>query len=106
MKLENWNDIRELELMSIGTNKGSWWADPEFGSEIYLLKENGKVDGKTAGTLQRMLQECLVWLVTDGLAKRINCLAERAGKNRIDYSIETIKPDGDSFTIKDVWSGV
>jgi phage gp46-like protein len=104
--IENWNDIRELEMMSIGTDKGSWWADPHFGSEIYLLKETGKVDGKTAGTFKRMLQECLAWIVGDGLAKRINCFVERTGKNEISYTVETIQPDGGNFFIKEVWNGV
>jgi phage gp46-like protein len=106
IKLENWNDIRELVQMSIGTNKGSWWADPNFGSELFLLRENGKVDGNTSGIFKRMLQECLAWLVIDGLARQINCEAERIGKNEIAYVVETIPPNGDSFFIKDVWYGV
>ena len=41
-KLENWQDIRELILMSIGTDKGRWWADKEFGSELWKLRQSGK----------------------------------------------------------------
>jgi phage gp46-like protein len=104
--IEDWNNIRELVLMSIGTNKGSWWADSAFGSEIYLLKEKGKIDGKTASSFQRMLQECLAWLVQDGIVKKINCVVERTGKNQLSYSIEIFKTDIDSFTIKEVWNGV
>jgi len=104
--VENWTDIRELVQMSIGTDKGSWWADPNFGSELYLLRENGKVDEKTAGNFKRMLQECLSWIVTDGLARQINCAVERTGKNVISYTVETIQPDGGSIFIKDVWKDV
>jgi len=106
IKLENWNDIRELVQMSIGTDKGSWWADPNFGSELYLLRENGKVDGKTVGNFQRMLQDCLAWIVADGLAQRINCAVERIGKNEIAYTVETIQPHGGSVFVKDIWNGV
>jgi phage gp46-like protein len=106
IRIEQCFDIRELALMSIGTDKGSWWADPGFGSELYLLKQNGKVDGKTAGNFKRMLQECLAWIVIDGLARQINCEAERVGKNEIAYVVETISPNGDSVYIKDVWHGV
>jgi len=106
VRIENWNEIRELVLMSIGTDKGSWWADPGFGSELYLLGEGGKVDGRTAGTLKRMLLECLNWIVADGLAKSIKCIAERTGKNEITYNIEVIKPDGGSFFIKELWNGI
>jgi len=104
--VENWNEIRELVEMSIGTDKGSWWADTDFGSELYLLKANGKVDGKTAGTLQRMLQECLAWIVEDGLAEKIICTTERTGKNEITYTITIIKPNGNSLVIKEVWNGI
>ena len=105
VQIENWADIRELALMSIGTDKGSWWADPAFGSELYLLKSNGKVDGKTAGTLRRMLQECLAWIIADGIAKKINCITERTGKNEITWIIEIIKSNDDKLSIRDVWNG-
>jgi len=106
IKIENWNDIRELVLMSIGTDKGSWWADPNFGSELYLLRENSKVDGKTAGNFRRMLWECLAWIIEDGLAKNINCAVERSGKNEITYMVEIIKPDGSNISVKEVWYGI
>jgi phage gp46-like protein len=106
IRIEQCFDIRELVLMSIGTDKGSWWADPGFGSELYLLKQNGKVDGKTAGNFKRMLQECLAWISADGLADRINCSVERIGKNEIAYTVETIQPNGSSIFIKDTWNGV
>jgi phage gp46-like protein len=47
--IEQWNDIRVLVLMSIGTDKGTWWADPNFGSELWLLRKTGKVDGGNPG---------------------------------------------------------
>jgi hypothetical protein len=49
IRIEQWVSIEELALMSIGTDKGTWWADPDFGSELWLLKKEGKVDGQTAG---------------------------------------------------------
>jgi len=104
--IENFNDIHELVQMSIGTNKGSWWADPDFGSELYLLRESGKVDGKTAGTFKRLLQECLEWLVEDGIVKKINFIVERTGKCEISYLIEITQPNGSNVFIKDVWNGV
>lgn len=106
VKIENWQDIRELVLMSIGTDKGSWWADPDFGSELYVLKQNGKVDGKTAGNLQRMLTECLTWLLEDKIVRDINCRTERSEKNTITYVIEIIKNNSDKIYIKDIYNAV
>ena len=104
--IENWNDIRELALMSIGTDKGSWWADPGFGSELWLLRQGGKVDGRTAGTLRRMLLECTQWLVDDGLVKKIECETERAGKNEIGYRVTFSGTTGSNAEIKGVWNAV
>jgi phage gp46-like protein len=102
--VENWNGISELVRMSIGTDKGTWPADPDFGSELWLLKKTGKVDGRTAGTLERMIRESLQWLVSDGLASTVDCAAERNGKNRIDYRVTVTKPDGSPVIIKEAWS--
>jgi phage gp46-like protein len=104
IRIEQWADIRELVRMSIGTNKGTWFADPAFGSELWLLKQDGKVDGQTAGTLERMIRESLRWLVDDGLAVSVDCAAERNGKNRIDYQVTVHRPNGSPVMIKEVWS--
>ncbi|MDR0456698.1 MAG: phage GP46 family protein [Treponema sp.] len=104
--IENWNDIRELVLMSIGTDKGSWWADPNFGSELWLLRQSGKADGRAAGTLRRMILECTQWLINDGLIKKIDCEAERTGKNEISYYVTMFGINGSVVQIKEVWNAV
>lgn len=104
--IENYSDIRELVLMSLDTDKGTWWADADFGSEIWLLKKNGKIDGQTAGTLHRMILESLQWLVSDGLAKEITCETEHAGKNTIAYTVTVTRPTGGEVPVKGVWDVV
>jgi phage gp46-like protein len=104
--VENWNDIRELVQMCIGTDKGSWWADPNFGSELWILRQRGKVDGRTAGTLRRMILECIQWLFDDGLVKKIDCEAERTGKNEISYCVTVFAKDEFTLLIKEVWNAV
>lgn len=105
-KIENWQDIRELVLMSIGTDKGRWWAYPEFGSELWQLRQTGKVDGNTAGTVRQMVLDSLQWLIDDGLAKKIECTAERVDKNRINYKVIVRKPDGKDIKVEDSWNGI
>ena len=77
VKLENWTDIKELVAMSIGTDKGRWWADSSFGSELWVLRQED-----------------------------IQCTAERRGKNEIDYALTITKSDGGTIFIKDVWHGI
>ncbi len=106
INVENWADIRELAAMSIGTDKGRWWADLNFGSDLWMLRQEGKVSRQTAGTVARMLDECLQWLKDDGLAKEIVCSTEQTGKYEIAYMIKIVKPDGDTVMVKDVWNGI
>ncbi|MDR0386761.1 MAG: phage GP46 family protein [Treponema sp.] len=103
-RIEQWASIEELVRMSIGTDKGAWWADPSFGSELWLLKKEGKVDGQTAGRLEQMIREALQWLVYDGLAAAVDCAAERNGKNRIDYQAIVTRPGGSPVIVKEAWS--
>lgn len=104
--IEHWKDIGELVLMSIGTNKGSWWADPSFGSDLWIIQQEGKVTERTAGTVQQVLLDAAKWLVDDGLASSIDCKAERSGKNTITYTITVMKPDGETIEVKEVWNAV
>jgi len=106
VRIENWADIRELVLMCIGTDKGTWWADPSFGSELWKLRQEGKVDSRTAGRVQQMIEDCLMWMKDDGLAASIECHAEQEGKNKIAYSVAVIKPNGDTVMVKDAWDAV
>jgi phage gp46-like protein len=104
--IENWGDMRELVCMSIGTNKGTWLADPHFGSDLWLLKKTGKVDGQTAGTLERVIRESLQWLIQDKLAASVDCTAERSGKSRIDYRVTVTRPDGSLVAVEEAWNAI
>lgn len=105
-RLEDWRDIRELVEMSIGTDLGAWWADPTFGSRLWILRRTRKVNESTVGAVEQALRDCTAWLVSDGLAKQIEVSAEQSGKNRIDYTVTVTKPDGKTEDIKGVWSAV
>ena len=104
--IERWADIEELVRMSIGTNKGTWLADSNFGSDLWLLRQSGKLDGETVSTMERMLRECLQWLIADRLASAIAVTAERCGKSRIDYRVTVTRPGGGQATIEGVWGVV
>ena len=106
IRIENWAGIRELVLMCIGTDKGTWWADPAFGSELWILRQEGKVDNQTAGRVQQMILDCLSWMKTDGLATEIECQAERIGKNEIAHVVTIFRPGEETMMVKDVWNGL
>ncbi|MDR0628853.1 MAG: phage GP46 family protein [Treponema sp.] len=101
--IEQWADIREPVKMSIGTNKGTWWADPAFGSELWLLRQTGKIDGQTPGRLRHLILQATHWLVADGLVSNLECQAERSGKTEITYTVTVIRPHGTREILKEVW---
>lgn len=105
-KLENWHDIRELVLMSIGTDKGRWWADKDFGSELWKLRLSGKITPNTVGTFRQFVLDAVQWLVDDGLASKIECTAEQQGRNTIAYCVTVTRPDGKTVEIEETWNGI
>lgn len=105
-KLENWQDIRELVLMSVGTDKGRWWADKEFGSEIWKLRQEGKLTPATVGTFRQYVLDSVQWLINDGLASKIECTAEQSGRSTIAYCVTVTRPDSSTIEVKEVWNGI
>ena len=105
-KIENWQDIRELVLMSIGTDKGRWWADKNFGSEIWKLRQTGKITPNTVTTFRQMILDSLEWLKEDGLASNIECEAEQSGRNSIAYRVIVTRSNGSTIEIKEAWNGI
>lgn len=100
--LENYSNIETLALMSIHTDRGAWWADTDFGSELYTLK-GSKITNETPSIVCSMLIECLAWLKKDELAKDIEIETKLKDKNSVYYKVVIIKPEGKNILIEDVW---
>jgi phage gp46-like protein len=105
-RLEQWQSLKVLVPMVLGTNRGTWWADPEFGSDLWLIRQEGKVDQATAGKVKREIERALAWFVSDGLVSETTVTTWQAGKNRIDYLVVMTKPDGGEETVEGVWYGL
>jgi len=102
-RIENYADIRELVLISLGTDKGSWWADQDFGSELRYLRQ-GKLDAAAPSAFRRMALEALDWLVQDGLAAAVECEAKVSGNASLDYTVTVTRPSGDTVVIQRSWN--
>ncbi|MGP1531442.1 MAG: hypothetical protein ACTTI5_04540 [Treponema sp.] len=48
----------------------------------------------------------LQWIKDDGLASKIECVAEQQGRNTIAYCVTVTRPDGNTLEVKEVWNGV
>lgn len=104
--LERWNSIPILVAMSIGTDQGTWWADETFGSRLWILHQGGKIDAGMVQAVQDEIERCLAWLKADGLALEISVQAKQTGRNRIDYLVSLVRPDGTPEYMEGVWYGL
>lgn len=100
--LDNYNNIETLALISIHIDRGRWWSDSDFGSELYTL-QGSKTNKETASVVRRMLVECLEWLKKENLAKDIEVETELKNKNSIYYKVTITRPNEKNTIIEDIW---
>lgn len=81
-----WNNI----YLSLTIQKGSFFAAPEFGSDLHLLKKN---TARTEKLLQGYVKVALKWLLDTGRAKSIDIITQRL-QTRINYEVTIIKANG------------
>lgn len=78
---------------------GGWWADAidplgTLGGYIYEAFP-GKLDQATADRVQVLVVEALQWMIQDGVAKAVSCVAE-IGDGVMNLTVTIEKPDGKS----------
>ena len=77
-----------------------WWGDtfPTFsndriGSRLWLLSR-AKIVDETVARAKEYAEEALAWLVEDGIASRVDVVAERQGIYMIALGCRIYKSDG------------
>ncbi len=100
------NDDDELP----GVSRFGWWGDTfevddKFGSRLWLLSR-AKITDQTPKQAQEYAEEALAWLVTDGVAADVIVTVERATVDRLDMSVEVVKPNDttESLRFQNMWS--
>jgi phage gp46-like protein len=97
------------------SDRRGWWADPyndlPLGSNLWQL-ERAKKTRNTLGLARRYSLEALQWLITDGIARSIDCntmwLGAPAGSTTLGIAIAIVRPDGSltRFTFAWAWRGL
>jgi phage gp46-like protein len=97
------------------TDRRGWWADPlndqPLGSNLWQL-ERAKKTRDTLGTARRYAQDALAWLVTDGVAQRVDVdtmwLGDQRGSTFLGIQIQITKPDQSMtrFVFGWAWQGL
>ena len=99
--LNKYNSIEYLVSMSVYSNKKCWWADGDFGSDLFLKRD--KLNKESQSEVKRVIEDSLEWLVENGLAKSIEVETEIENKNRLNWIAKVKKPNADTEIIKGVW---
>lgn len=95
------NDGDEVE----GTNRRGCWIDTyrknKIGSRLWLLGRR-KATAETLKQAKEMVEECLAWIVDDGVAEEVVVENEWANydPNRMNLLVQIIKPDESVLTFK------
>jgi len=105
--LEQWRSITLLAAMTLGTDQGTWWGDPEFGSRLWVLRQSGKVDEAMVQAVKAEVVRALGWMKDGGLISVDPAVeAWQNGRNRIDYRVRMTRPTGVVDVMEGVWYGL
>jgi len=100
-QLENYTALEQIVGMTLGTDRGRWWADTEFGSDLWLIRARGHVDETTdLDVFRRICEEALAWMITDGLVKEISVSPARKDKTTISYQVSLLLPTGKTVYVE------
>jgi phage gp46-like protein len=86
-------DIRTSIYNSINIKKGSFFQNPDFGSELSTIK---KLTASNLLLAKQYIDEALAWLLATGRAASIDTIVERDDKDisRLNIKITATQPDG------------
>jgi len=103
--LEMGDELLAAIWLSISVKKGSWWANRDFGSEVYKLRR-AKYSETTKMKCKNYVEDSLAWLKTTGRADSIDVTVsdwlDTAGKIRgIVFQAVITKPDKTTVTFED-----
>lgn len=89
-----------------------WWGDallPEegdrIGSRIWILNRVGKLNLATRNLMKDYVEEALEWMITQGIAARIEVIPVLVSGERIDVPIRIFRQTGDVIPFQFLWDG-
>lgn len=84
-------------IMSLSTNRGTFFQDPAFGSRLFEIK---KLSPKALNLAQQYVEEALKWLLDTGKAEEITAYVERDNidRSRLNIRVQVAESDGNQIT--------
>lgn len=87
-----------------------WWGDigdddgVQIGSHLWLLWRE-KIVPQTIADAISYCKKALQWMIDDGIARKVDVIAERAGLFRVNIGISITKPTGQALRYAYLWDG-
>jgi len=97
MTFEKATTIMNNIYLSLMIRRGSFFADPAFGSRLHLLEREKNTD-RTAQLAVGYAKEALQWLIDTGKATAVDVYAERdktQNINRLKLLVEVTQKNGE-----------
>lgn len=95
-------------------NPMGWWGDTwptvqndRIGSRLYLLRRS-KLTNQTPIKAREYITQALQWMTDDGVASRIDVVAQRTGIDVLSAGVTIFQRDGNrhNITFDDFWSAL
>ena len=106
LAIEDYMNITQLVDIAVLTDKGKWWADPDFGSDLWLLEQRGKIDSETLAHAKDAILASLEPLKVAALISAGSCECTALNKQEIAYQLTITRPSGVSLVIDRIYDGV
>ena len=102
---ESLRDPLEIARMCIGTDRGRWWADPNFGSRLWSIRKEKIDSATTPQKVREGIVEAIAWMKTDGLIEEYEVDAF-VSSNRVDWALKLSLPKVGTSTTKGGFDGI
>lgn len=94
-------------------DRRGWWGDAletdgdQIGSRLWLYYRQ-KITTYTLAKIKEAIEDCLQWMIDDGVAADISVIVERYELDRIYTEIKIYRESGSTLTIKydDLWEAM
>lgn len=84
-------------ILSLSVNRGDFFQDPTFGSELYKIK---KLNTSSINLARQYISRALQWLIDTGKANSIDVTVERDSidRSRMNIRVQAEESDGNQIT--------
>lgn len=79
--------------------RGGWWADPSFGSRLWVYAHGGRMTDATPERVKAACEEALQPLLDDGTASAIVVTVERHGVDDLRVAVDVTQNDGSEVRV-------